>query len=147
MSKHSNKGRSAHFEITPELEKAYRENQVMPNLELVEKLGIESKIYADYIQLALKHPEYFSSPKEAKEAVEYIFKNPKIALRASKQEYKMIISPLDDKYGAVVLDTRKRGGKHRVQSAHFIKQAQLEAKIKRLQSEGEPILQFSYVNP
>lgn len=42
------------FEVTKELEKEFRENKVKPSKQLLEKLHIDDKIYADYITLAQK---------------------------------------------------------------------------------------------
>ena len=72
------------FEVTKELEKEFRENKVKPSKQLLEKLHIDDKIYADYITLAQKHPEYSANPQEAKMLTEYIAQNPSSALPASK---------------------------------------------------------------
>lgn len=72
------------FEVTKELEKEFRENKVKPSKQLLEKLYIDDKIYADYITLAQKHPKYFANPQEAKMLTKYIAQNPSSALPASK---------------------------------------------------------------
>lgn len=134
------------FEITKELEKEFRENKVNASKQLLEKLHIEDKIYADYITLAQKHPEYFANPKEAKALTEYIAQNPSTAIPATKKDYELIFSEIKGGKGVFALDLELKGGKHRIRSLHLMKNSQYKKKLLEAKKLGEPVLQFSHVN-
>lgn len=134
------------FEITKELEKEFRENKVNASKQLLEKLHIEDKIYADYITLAQKHPEYFANPMEAKALTEYIAQNPSTAIPATKKDYELIFSEIKGGKGVFALDLELKGGKHRIRSLHLMKNSQYKKKLLEAKKLGEPVLQFSHVN-
>ena len=143
----ANKPTKPLFEKTKELEKKYRENILHVKDELSNKLGLKGKVYADYVRLAEKHPEYFSHPQDAKMLTEYIAQNPTIALPASKIEYEAIMSELDmfgikGGKGIFVLDLEFKGGKHRVKSVHLISNKQYREKINKAKKQGSPTYQF-----
>ncbi|WKZ18082.1 MAG: hypothetical protein QY310_11660 [Candidatus Jettenia sp. CY-1] len=47
--------------------KKYRESKVPAKGELFKKIGVEKgHVFADYIRLQEKHPEYFATPKDVK---------------------------------------------------------------------------------
>ncbi len=128
-------------------EKRWRENRVPVSDAVFDKLGIKKgNVFADYIKLSEKHPEYFSEPKEVKEFVEYVFAAPEYFFSATKKEYAMLVRT-NGKDKGVVVDLELKGGKYRVRSAIILDDGQLKTKLEKAKQAGEPIFQFRYVNP
>lgn len=135
------------FLIDKAVEKEYRE-QAVKNIpsEVFATLGVEEgKVFADYIQLAKKHPEYFSHPKEVKELTEYVLEKPTFAIPATKKDYTYLIRTNGKDKGTVV-EFVKRGGKYRVRSSFPLADTQLETKLNKAREDGEPVFQFRYVD-
>lgn len=130
------------FQVTQELEKSYRENEVKVSDGIAEKLGLKGKVFADYIKLAQKHPEYFANPQEAKALTEYIAQNAKIGIKASKKEYELVFAEIQGGKGVFAIDLEYKGGKHRIRSVHLMKNSQYKRKLYEAKKLGEPILQF-----
>ena len=137
-----NKGGAAKFEVTKELEKKYRENRINAKNSVIEKLNLKGGIYADFIKLAQKHPEYFKNPQAAKMLTSYILENAKVGIKASKDSYELIFAELKGGKGALALDLELKGGKHRVRSVYLMKNSQYKFKLFNAKKQGEPILQF-----
>ncbi len=135
------------FTIDKALEKQFREQEVkeIPN-EVFEQLGVDkNRVFADYIQLATKHPEYFEHPKDAKELVEYVLEKPTYSMKATKKEYDFLVRTNGKDKGTVV-EFKLKGGKYRVRSVFILDDGQLETKFNKAKELGEPIFQFQYVN-
>ncbi|EOX1264509.1 hypothetical protein ACPDI4_001027, partial [Campylobacter upsaliensis] len=130
------------FTLTQELEKAYRENELKIKQSAAEKLNLKGKIFADYIKLAQKHPEYFANPQEAKELSEFIAQNASVGIKASKKEYELIFAEIQGGKGVFALDLEYKGGKHRIRSVYLMKNMQYKKKLFEAKKLGEPILQF-----
>ena len=130
------------FQVTQELEKSYRENEVKVSDGIAEKLGLKGKVFADYIKLAQKHPEYFANPQEAKALTEYIAQNAKIGIKASKKEYELVFAEIQGGKGVFAIDLEYKGGKHRIRSVYLMKNSQYKRKLYEAKKLGEPILQF-----
>ncbi|EAL53382.1 conserved hypothetical protein [Campylobacter upsaliensis RM3195] len=130
------------FTLTQELEKAYRENELKIKQSAAEKLNLKGKIFADYIKLAQKHPEYFANPQEAKELSEFIAQNASVGIKASKKEYELIFAEIKGGKGVFALDLEYKGGKHRIRSVYLMKNMQYKKKLFEAKKLGEPILQF-----
>ena len=130
------------FILTQELEKAYRENELKIKQSAAEKLNLKGKIFADYIKLAQKHPEYFANPQEAKELSEFIAQNASVGIKASKKEYELIFAEIQGTKGVFALDLEYKGGKHRIRSVYLMKNMQYKKKLFEAKKLGEPILQF-----
>ena len=130
------------FTLTQELEKAYRENELKIKQSAAEKLNLKGKIFADYIKLAQKHPEYFANPQEAKELSEFIAQNASVGIKASKKEYELIFTEIKGGKGVFALDLEYKGGKHRIRSVYLMKNMQYKKKLFEAKKLGEPILQF-----
>ena len=117
------------FILTQELEKAYRENELKIKQSAAEKLNLKGKIFADYIKLAKKHPEYFANPQEAKELSEFIAQNASVGIKASKKEYELIFAEIQGGKGVFALDLEYKGGKHRIRSVYLMKNMQYKKKL------------------
>ncbi len=130
------------FQVTQELEKSYRENEVKVSDGIAEKLGLKGKVFADYIKLAQKHPEYFANPQEAKALTEYIAQNAKIGIKASKKEYELVFAEIQGGKGVFAIDLEYKGGKHRIRSVYLMKNSQYKRKLYEAKKLGEPILHF-----
>lgn len=110
------------------------------------ELELKGKVFADYIRLAQKHPEYFAHPQEAKALTQYIAQHPSTAIKASKKEYELVFTELQGGKGVFAIDLQYKGGKHRARSVYLMKNSQYKKKLQEAKELGEPILQFSHVN-
>ena len=133
------------FEVTKELEKAYRNAQITPKDSVKTALNLDGKIMGDFIKLAQKHPEYFANPQEAKALCQSVLSEAKWGINASARHFKLIVAPVKDErgdFGAVVLRVQNINGEHRIRSAIFMDKSQAQVKINKARELGEPILQF-----
>ena len=133
------------FEVTKELEKTYRNAQIVPKENLKTTLNLNGRIVGDFIKLAQKHPEYFATPKEAQMLCQGVLNDAKLGLNASNKAFKLIIAPVKDErgeFGGVALRVQNINGEHRIRSVLFMDKAQVETKLKKAKELGEPILQF-----
>lgn len=106
----------------------YREMKVPAGKNLFERVGVtEGNIFADYVRLQEKHPEYFTTPEDVRRHVEYVVENPSDILPATKDEYTLLVRS-DGQDRAAVVEFVKRGGKYRVRSAYILEEGQLEVK-------------------
>ena len=106
------------FEVTKELEKEYRNAQIIPRDSVTTTLQLDGRVVGDFIKLAQKHPEYFANPQEAKALCQSVFSEAKWGINASDKRFKLIIAPPKDEitdFGAVVLRVQKN--KWRIQGA------------------------------
>ena len=133
------------FEVTKELEKTYRNAQIVPKESLKTALELDGRVVGDFIKLAQKHPEYFANPKEAQMLCQSVLNDAKLGLNASNKAFKLIIAPVKDErgeFGGVALRVQNTNGEHRIRSVLFMDKAQVETKLKKAKELGEPILQF-----
>lgn len=112
------------------------------NEKLKNGLELKGKVFADYIKLAQKHPEYFTHPREAKTMVEFVLQNPSEAIKATKQEYELIFANLKGGKGVLALDLEFKGGKHRVRSVYLMTITQFKKKMFENKKAGGPTLHF-----
>ena len=133
------------FEVTKELEKEYRNAQIIPKDSITTTLQLDGRVVGDFIKMAQKHPEYFANPQEAKALCQSVFSEAKWGINASDKRFKLIIAPLKDEitdFGAVVLRVQKISGEYRVRSVMFMTKFQTSMKFQKARELGEPILQF-----
>ena len=117
----------------------YREMRVPVQDEVFERVGVpKGNVFADYLKLQEKHPEYFGTPEQVKQHVEFVLDNPSDIMTASKDEYTLLVRN-DGEDRAAVVEFALRGGKYRVRSAYIMKSGQLETKKeKALRAVSKP---------
>lgn len=118
----------------------YREMRVPVSDELFDLVDAKKgNIFADYIRLQEKHPEYFTTPEDVRLHVEYVLNNPTDVLPATKGEYTLLVRS-NGKDRAAVVEFVLRGGKYRVRSAYIMEEGQLDIKKeKALRAVSKPI--------
>jgi N12 class adenine-specific DNA methylase len=118
----------------------YREMKVPATERLFERVGVPAgNIFADYVKLQEKHPEYFATAEDVRRHVEFVLENPSDILPATKEGYTLLVRS-DGKNRAAVVEFVKRGGKYRVRSAYILEEGQLEIKKqKALHAVSKPI--------
>ena len=144
-NKMSQKPQEPRFKVTKELEKAYRNAQILPKASLKTALNLDGRIVGDFIKLAQKHPEYFANPQEARDLCQAVLSTAQTAINASDKRYKLIIAPVKDErgeFGAVALRVQNLNGEHRIRSVLFMDKSQVIIKLDKAKELGEPILQF-----
>ena len=144
-NKMSQKPQEPRFKVTKELEKTYRNAQILPKASLKTALNLDGRIVGDFIKLAQKHPEYFANPQEARDLCQAVLSTAQTAINASDKRYKLIIAPVKDErgeFGAVALRVQNLNGEHRIRSVLFMDKSQVIIKLDKAKELGEPILQF-----
>ena len=144
-NKMSQNPKEPRFKVTKELEKTYRNAQILPKASLKTALNLDGRIVGDFIKLAQKHPEYFANPQEARDLCQAVLSTAQTAINASDKRYKLIIAPVKDErgeFGAVALRVQNLNGEHRIRSVLFMDKSQVIIKLDKAKELGEPILQF-----
>ncbi len=144
-NKMSQKPQEPRFKVTKELEKTYRNAQILPKASLKTALNLDGRIVGDFIKLAQKHPEYFANPQETRDLCQAVLSIAQTAINASDKRYKLIIAPVKDErgeFGAVALRVQNLNGEHRIRSVLFMDKSQVIIKLDKAKELGEPILQF-----
>ena len=133
------------FEVTKELEKEYRNAQIIPRDSVTTTLQLDGRVVGDFINLAQKHPEYFANPQEARALAQSVLSEAKWGINATDRRFKLIVAPVKDKrgdFGAVALRVQKISGEYRIRSVIFMSNFQTKIKLQKARELGEPILQF-----
>ena len=129
--------RNIYYQNAAEDGTALRDNDVPASPKVFDLLGIpQGRIFADYTYLQSKHPNYFTSPKDAELAVRFVLENPDYSthetggnaglVRKGNQNYKIKIR------------LTKMGNSYHIRSVHVLSGSQYEKqKNNRLNSSEE----------
>ena len=107
------------------------DQKVSAHPRVFQHLGIApGNIYADYNQLAAKHPEYFKDSDEAKLYVEHVFARPTHILNGNAETHKLIVRSDETGHNMGALDIEQKGGKYRVVSTYPLSDRQFREGVK-----------------
>ncbi len=122
-----------------------RDTRVPVPQAVFDQLGIQrGNVFADYANLARKHPEYFPTSQDAKNYVEHVMARPTEILPGNRPDHRLVVRS-NGGHKSVALEVELRGGKYRVRSAHTLTDQQMAAK--RIAAGPGATLGVSRVDP
>ncbi|MEO7715853.1 MAG: hypothetical protein ABIY70_06615 [Capsulimonas sp.] len=116
---------------TPELSKQFGYKQVPIPSSFFATLGQKpGKIFANYLRLQNKHPEFFEHPSDVQKHVEYVLQSPTEYFDGAEKDHKLIIRRNGDNK-ATVIDFANQHGQYTIRSAYITNDVNIWAKRKQ----------------